>query len=55
MDVDDCSVEQRNNFKNRKMFRDHWAYEYIVPIHNTMDLEQVLTDCGIKYDKKAKK
>ncbi len=37
------------------MFQKHWAYEYIVPIYNSPDLETILTKAGIKFEKKGVK
>ena len=42
MDTDDCTSEDKENFLNKEMFRGHWLFEYIWPIHNTMNLEDVL-------------
>ena len=52
MDTDDCKTEkERKSFINKEMFQKHWAYEYIVPIFNTPELETVLTKGDIKYRK----
>ena len=51
MDTDDCSEEQKENYISKRMFRNHWAYDYIVPIFNTPDLESVLVKAGIKFKK----
>lgn len=42
MDTDDCSNEQREKYINKEMFKNHWAYDYIVPIFNTPELESVM-------------
>ena len=55
MDTDDCSDEQRNNYKNKTMFKKHWAYDYICPIYNDSNLEKVLIKAGIKYKSKSYK
>lgn len=55
MDTDDCTDEQKKNFISKKMFQKHWAYEYIVPIYNSPDLETILTKAGIKFEKKGVK
>ena len=55
MDTDDCSDEQRNNYKNKTMFKKHWAYDYICPIYNDSNLEEVLIKAGIEYRKHSKK
>lgn len=54
MDFDNCTEKQRNEFVSKKMFEGHWAYDYIVPIYNDIDLEEVLTRCQIKFEKKGK-
>lgn len=51
MDTDDCTSEEANNFINKEMFKKHWAYEYIYPIYNTSNLEDVLKKCNIKFKK----
>ncbi len=53
MDTDDCTEEQKKNFISKQMFKTHWAYEYIVPIFNTPDLEAVMVKAGIKFEKKG--
>lgn len=53
MDTDDCSVEQREKFISKQMFKAHWAYDYIVPIFNTPNLENVMVKAGIKFEKKG--
>ena len=55
MDTDDCTEEQKENFISKQMFKQHWAYEHIVPIFNTPDLESVLVKAGIKFEKKGSK
>lgn len=53
MDTDDCSEEEKNNYKNKTMFKKHWAYNYICPIYNDGNLEEVLIKAGIKYKSKS--
>lgn len=53
MDVDNCTNQQKVMFINKAMFKDHWAYNHIVPIYNDRDLESVLTHAGIKFTKKG--
>ena len=55
MDTDDCSEKQKQDFMNRNMFRDHWAYKYIVPIYNTPELESVLEMAHIPFKKVGNK
>ncbi len=54
MDTDDCSPKQKAEYKNKKMFEGHWAYEYIEPIFNDDNLEQVLLKADIKIKSKKK-
>lgn len=54
MDTDDCNQIEREKFINKDMFKNHWAYEYIVPIYNDSNLEEVIEECGIKFEKKGK-
>lgn len=42
MDVDDCDNNQKLQFKNKSMFKDHWSYDYITPIFNDLNLEDVI-------------
>ena len=53
MDTDDCSDEQRKKYVNKKLFKGHWAYDYIIPIFNSPDLENVMVKAGIKFEKKG--
>ncbi|ACN84960.1 hypothetical protein BHWA1_02507 [Brachyspira hyodysenteriae WA1] len=48
MDTDDCrNEEEKNNFINKNMFKNYWAYDYIVPIYNIKKLEDVLIKAEI--------
>ncbi len=51
MDTDDCSENQKRDFINGEMFKDHWAYKYIVPIYNIPELESVLEIANIPFKK----
>lgn len=53
MDTDDCSESQKKQFINKEMFKNHWAYDYIVPIYNLPDLEHVLVKAHIEFEKKG--
>lgn len=53
MDTDDCTPLQKEYFINKQMFKDHWAYSYIVPIYNNKNLEDVLVTSNIKFEKKG--
>ena len=52
MDTDDCKEEEKNNFINKNMFKNYWAYKYIVPIYNITNLEDVLMKAKIEIEKK---
>lgn len=52
MDVDDCTPEQRENFINKKMFENHWLYDYIIPIYNIPNLESTMMQAKIKIERK---
>lgn len=51
MDTDDCTKSQKKEFINKEMFKNHWAYDYIVPIYNFPKLETVLDKAGVPYEK----
>lgn len=53
MDTDDCTKSEKQQFISKEMFRKHWAYEYIVPIYDSPDLENVMVKAGIKFQKKG--
>lgn len=54
MDTDDCTAKQKRDYISKDMFKGHWLHEYIVPIYNSEDLEDVIVSTGI-MPKKAKK
>ncbi len=54
MDLDDCSKEKARHYKDKSMFKNHYLYDYIVPIYNDPDLEKTMLDSGIEVDKKQK-
>lgn len=54
MDLDDCTQEKAEQFKNKSMFNKHILYEYIVPIYNDPNLEKTIHDLGININKKEK-
>ena len=47
MDTDDCSQIQKSDYISGKMFSGHWLSDYIVPIYDNPDLENVLFSCGL--------
>jgi len=51
MDTDDCSESEKMNYISKEMLKDHWLYEYTVPIYNSPSLEDVLTQTGIMSKK----
>lgn len=53
MDTDDCTLQQKESYISKAMFKKHWAYNYIVPIFNSDNLETVLKKAGIKFEKKG--
>lgn len=53
VDTDDCTEKQKKDFISKEMFRKHWAYDYIVPIYNSPELESVLTKANIPFEKKG--
>lgn len=57
MDNDNVDEKSLKEYKNKKMFKDHWLCDYIVPILNNPNLEEVLYDVGLidnKYKGKDK-
>lgn len=55
MDTDDCTEKQKEEFIKKIMFKKHWAYDNIVPIYNSQNLEDVLTKAKIPFEKKGDK
>lgn len=51
MDTDDCSELEKNNYINKTMFKDLVLEEYIVPIYNINNLEDVLFKAAIIKEK----
>ena len=47
MDTDDCSEKSKNEYISGEMFREHPLQEYIVPIYNITNLEDVMIKAGI--------
>jgi hypothetical protein len=47
MDTDDCDEKTKDNYVSGKMFQGHIFEEYIVPIYNSSNLEDVLKKAGI--------
>lgn len=55
MDTDDCTSMQKKKYINKGMFKKHWAYDYIEPIYNSPELEDVLVKAGIPFKKQGSK
>ena len=51
MDTDDCTEQQRDDYINKELFKGHWLYDYIVPIYNINNLEEVMVQSGIMSKK----
>lgn len=51
MDTDDCTDLQKSEFISKKMFKKHWAFDYIVPIFNSPNLEDVLEKAKVPFKK----
>lgn len=51
MDTDDCDEEEKNNYINKSMFKKHELYNYIYPIYNINNLEDVMKKSKIHYEK----
>lgn len=47
MDTDDCSEKVKEEYISGEMFRGHPLQEYIVPIYNIRNLEDVMIKAGI--------
>ncbi|EOI56873.1 hypothetical protein [Enterococcus gilvus] len=56
MDLDDADISAQESYKNKIMFNKYWFKEYIEPIYNNRNLEDVLKEMGYPYAKtKSKK
>lgn len=51
MDTDDCSELEKNNYINKTMFKGLVLEEYIIPIYNINNLEDVLFKAAIIKEK----
>lgn len=49
MDTDDCTEKQKKQYINKEMFKDHWAYNYILPIYDSPNLEAVLEKAKVPF------
>lgn len=53
MDTDDCTAKEKENFLRKHMFKEHWMYDYIIPVFNSPNLEEVLVKANIKFERKG--
>lgn len=42
--------EQRNKFLDKSMFKDYWAYDYIIPIFNEENLKKIILESNINSE-----
>ncbi len=47
MDMDDCSEKMKEKYMTKSLFKNHPLEEYIVPIYNISNLEDVMIKAGI--------
>lgn len=47
------SEKQKKEYITKLMFKSHWAYDYIVPIFNSPELEDVLVKAKIPFQKRG--
>ena len=50
--VDYLDTNIKEKFKNKSLFKNHWLYQYIIPIYNDPNLEKTMKDAGILIHKK---
>ena len=55
MDTDDCTSDTKQRYLDKSLFKGHHLYDYIMPIHLSENLEDVLTICDIKYPDSKKR
>lgn len=55
LDTDDCTENQKSTFINKEMFKSHWAYDHIVPIYDSPNLEEVLKKANVPFTKTGDK
>jgi len=54
MDADDCPARQFQSYKDATMFKDHWLHDYIIPIYNIHNFENVLNKAKWNCPEKKK-
>ncbi len=51
MDTDDCEEDAKRKYISGEMFKGHILHEYIIPIYNITNLEDVMIKAGIIVEK----
>lgn len=51
MDTDDCNEKKQKEYINKEMFKEHELYDYIYPIYNIKNLEEIMKKSKIHYEK----
>lgn len=51
MDMDDCDENMQKKYLSKELFNGHPLKEYIIPIYNILNLEDVLLKAGIMSEK----
>lgn len=51
MDTDDCSDKMKEEYITKSLFKNHPLEEYIVPIYNISNLEDVMIKAGIMVER----
>jgi len=54
VDVDNTPRQNVDNYCNKSMFKKHWIHDYVVPILNNNNLEEVLNSIGYTAAKNSK-
>lgn len=56
MDFDEkeYTEEIKNNYLNKSMFKNHFLYDYIVPIYNYKNFDEIMIDAGYDIDTSKK-
>ncbi|MDD2260333.1 MAG: hypothetical protein PHO87_04980 [Acholeplasmataceae bacterium] len=53
-DEQEYTPEIKNNYLNKSMFKGHFLYDYIVPIYNDLNFDDVMRSVGFSIDVKNK-
>lgn len=51
MDTDDCQPSKKDEYITKAMFKNHWLYNYIVPIYNSPNIERTFLESKISNKK----